>query len=207
MCVFCNVATFRAGTSIAGPPPMVMINAPRPCFDVATTEATPLTVSDELLEAAPPTKRLNAGDLARVVSEMNRPTAEELETRPNTDDTPTVEAPAPAIPAGVPSPLGDDDAGTEAHDETLALGDLGLDLDDAFPFLPEVAEAIRSSDEADDSERRDALRAQRSVLASWAVSAAITAVVTLLATATPATHDTSTHAIAPLTSGAVAPRP
>jgi hypothetical protein len=47
-------------------------------------------------------KRLRAVDLARALAEMNR----HEEVHSIADDEPTIEAPAPPIPRGVPSPLG-----------------------------------------------------------------------------------------------------
>jgi hypothetical protein len=138
---------------------MVRKSAPSALFDIAPMPTMTLIVPEETIDAAPPTKRLKAVDLARCLAAMNV----DEEARPSTDDAPTVEALAPPIPTGVPSPLGDDDA---------------------------VAHRIDGIDDP------DALRARRSVLASWTISAAIMALFTLLAMATrePA-HDGASQSI------------
>ncbi len=155
---------------------MVRFNSARSHSDVAATERTPLPVPDDAFEAPPSTKRFSAADLAAVVATMNEP-------HPATDEIPTVEAPAPVIPEGIPSPLGDD--------EPLApAGDLALDVEQAFAAIVKPVE-----DEMRESETPDAVRARRSVVASWVLSAAVIAVVTLLATWTPG-NAAEVHAVA-----------
>jgi hypothetical protein len=134
-------------------------------------------------DAPPPTKRFGARDLAAALAAMDLVDGREegptllashaehrsfvvdafrshCAARPLTDDEPTLEAPAPRLPAGIPSPLGDDpeeapqETGLQAHpvgqlvaaveipkwapEETLTLHDLGIDLDDELPFLTDV---------------------------------------------------------------------
>jgi hypothetical protein len=126
---------------------MVRKSAPGALFDIAPMPTMTQIVPEDTIDAAPPTKRLKAVDLARCLAAMNV----DEETRPSTDDAPTVEALAPPVPAGVPSPLGEDAA---------------------------VAPRLAGIDDP------DARRAQRSVLASWTISAAIMALFTLLAMTT-----------------------
>lgn len=126
---------------------MVRLHTARTHSDVAATTETPLPFPDDLFDPPPSTKRLSARDLARVVAQMN-------DADGAMDDVPTVEAPAPAIPAGIPSPLGDEDPSP-------------------------------SDDEVPESGAPDAVRARRTVLASWAISVAVTVVVTLLAMGAP----------------------
>lgn len=76
-------------------------------------------ITNEMVEPPPSTKRFAAGDLACALAAMK------------IDDEPTINLPVPPIPPGTPSPLGDD-----VVDETLTLGDLGIDHDDDFPVLP-----------------------------------------------------------------------
>lgn len=103
---------------------MVRIPCAYSLSDVAAIVGTPLPVSHDALEPEPPTKRLTDADLARVVATMNDPHA-------TSDDDLAVVTVAPQIPAGTPSPLGDD----VAHD-----------LEEAFSLLLKHGEAAAAAD-------------------------------------------------------------
>lgn len=113
---------------------------------VTDTASAPGDPSDE----PPATMRLGAFELAFAIATMEF--ANDEGDRPIADDDPTIELPAPRIPAGVPSPLGDEehtdeidaveavDSSSSREDdfasaitfETLALCDLDLDLEGEF---------------------------------------------------------------------------
>ncbi len=199
MWVPCHLVLFGGGTSIARPLRMVRHDDPGMVSEILPTAA--LTPGpDDAIEAAPTTKRLSALDLARALAAME---LNEDEHRPSTDDEPTVDAPAPPIPPGVRSPLGDDDSEDDGEsqpsildadddvqtwrtDETLTLEGLGLDLEDAFPSLVGSRGDARSNGEGHWFEDPDAGRAQRAVIGSWTLAAAALAFCTyLVATAGP----------------------
>lgn len=178
---------------------MVRTSSAHVLFDVAATETTPPPpMTDDAFEAAPPTQRLTAFELAYVVAGMNDAPDDEPpaasrdeDAHPSTEDRPTLESIAPPIPASVPSPLGDDDAGLAAEDadepevesrnDGVALRDLALDLDEAFAFLVKPADPGVSVAEPHDAASADAERVQRSVVASWVVSAVVVVLVAMLA--------------------------
>jgi hypothetical protein len=201
-----------------------------------------LAISDFLSsdnDAPPPTKRFGARDLATALAAMDLadprdddPTltvagAEHRRfvanafrthcaaTRPLTDDDPTLEAPAPVLPPGIPSPLGDEEDGDgrresdpHAHltgplvaaieiprwmpEETLTLHDLGVDLDDDLPFLPDgpgFAPAPVSTERPIAGRLQKQKAAERNtrlfVIGLWTVAIGMTSILAyLMATAT-----------------------
>jgi hypothetical protein len=103
--------------------------------------------ANDTIEQPPPTKRLRKLDLEAALAAMDLAEALENEEstltvsaednkkllaeafrkngnfeRPNTDDEPTLDAPSPKLPPGIPSPLGDDDDNDHDHDRDHGRG-------------------------------------------------------------------------------------
>jgi hypothetical protein len=100
MCARRFVATLPRGTPVA-------CRRGMPCSHPAFALSDPAL--DETIEALAETKRFGAFDLAYALSAMNAAEVTgEDPARPATDDDPTLELPAPTVPRGTPSPLGDE---------------------------------------------------------------------------------------------------
>jgi hypothetical protein len=137
MCASGDFAAFCDGTALARGPAM---SSDHHAGVIAASVGNRASKSTKSTDEAPATTRLNAFELAFAIAAMELAT-DEYE-RPASDDEPTIEVPAPGIPPGVPSPLGDDappsfiaDLASTTPFETLAMCelDLELDLDEEFP--------------------------------------------------------------------------